>query len=160
MPPPAAKLKNPQSAIRNPQFPLANPHPSAYFYPPCLSISPPSIFRLCRPASLSCGGIFDVPKLQARLAELEEAMAAPDFWNNKERAQTSVEEISTLRGKINPLLALERQVDDLGILKELALGETDPDSRAAAAQEVLNENADALKEPRGHRAPQPARRRV
>jgi len=72
-------------------------------------------------------------------------MSASDFWNNKERAQSSVEEVSTLRGKVNPLLAVERQVDDLAILKELALDEPDGDSRALAGQEVLNEHTAILK---------------
>jgi len=72
-------------------------------------------------------------------------MSASDFWNNKERAQSSVEEVSTLRGKVNPLLAVERQVDDLAILKELALDEPDGDSQALAGQEVLNEHTSILK---------------
>ena len=72
-------------------------------------------------------------------------MSASDFWANKERAQRSVEEVSALRGKVNPLLALERQVEDLALLKELALGETDPDSQATATQEVLKEHAAVLK---------------
>jgi peptide chain release factor 2 len=71
-------------------------------------------------------------------------MSASDFWNNKERAQKSVEEVSSLRAKVTPLLAVERQVEDLAILKELALGETNPESQATAAQEVLNEHAAVL----------------
>jgi len=72
-------------------------------------------------------------------------MSASDFWNNKERAQASVEEVSALRAKVNPLVALERQADDLAVLKELAQDETDPAGQATAAQEVLNEHADVLK---------------
>jgi peptide chain release factor 2 len=72
-------------------------------------------------------------------------MSASDFWNNKDRAQSSVEEVSSLRGKVNPLLAVEQKVEDLAILKELALGESDPDSQTTAAQEVLKEQADVLK---------------
>jgi len=72
-------------------------------------------------------------------------MSASDFWNNKERAQSSVEEVSSLRAKVNPVLAVERQVDDLAILKELALGEPDHASQAAAAQEVLDEHAAIVK---------------
>jgi len=72
-------------------------------------------------------------------------MTSPDFWNNKERAQASVEEVSKLRGKVNPLVALERQVEDLGVLKELALEEADPDAQAAAGQDALNEYAGVLK---------------
>ena len=59
-------------------------------------------------------------------------MAEPDFWTNKERAQKQVEEVSSLRGKITPLLALERQIEDLPVLIELALEARD----AASAAEV------------------------
>ncbi len=72
-------------------------------------------------------------------------MAAPDFWSNRERAQQQVEEVSQLRGKINPLLALERQVDDLDVLKTLAIEETDHASQDATAKEVASEHATTLK---------------
>jgi peptide chain release factor 2 len=64
-------------------------------------------------------------------------MAEPDFWANKERAQKNVEEVSSLRGKINPLVALERQVDDLPVLIELAQEAKD----AASIAEVEKEYA-------------------
>ncbi len=67
-------------------------------------------------------------------------MAEPDFWANKERAQQRVEEVSTLRGKITPLLQLERQIDDLEVLIELATEESD----AQAAEEATKEHATVL----------------
>lgn len=66
-------------------------------------------------------------------------MAAPDFWNNRERAQGMVEEVSLLRGKINPLLALERQLEDVEVLKELAAEETSADGRAQTLDELEKE---------------------
>ncbi|KAB2646422.1 MAG: peptide chain release factor 2 [Verrucomicrobia bacterium] len=87
------------------------------------------------------GGIFDFATLQSRLAELEGQMAEPDFWAHKERAQKNVEEVSALRGKILPLLALERQVEDLPVLIELALEAKD----AASAAEVEKEHAALLR---------------
>jgi len=72
-------------------------------------------------------------------------MAAPDFWNNRERAQKQVEEVSALRGKINPLVALEREADDLDVLKSLAQEETDAAAQAATAKEVESEYAVVLK---------------
>ena len=72
-------------------------------------------------------------------------MSAADFWNNKERAQASVEEVSSLRGKILPLTAVERQVEDLVVLKDLVLGEPDSDSQAAAGEEVLKEQEVVIK---------------
>ena len=62
-------------------------------------------------------------------------MAEPDFWGNKERAQKLMEEVSSLRGKINPLLALDRQVDDLPVLIELAQEAKDASSLAEVESE-------------------------
>jgi peptide chain release factor 2 len=64
-------------------------------------------------------------------------MAEPDFWANKERAQQRVEEVSNLRGKITPLLALERQIEDLPVLIDLAQEAKDADSAAEVEKEFL-----------------------
>ena len=69
-------------------------------------------------------------------------MSEPDFWNNKERAQQQVEEVSVLRNKVNPLLQLERQLDDLEVLIEFAASEED---QAKAAEEVEKEHAALIK---------------
>ncbi|PYK48269.1 MAG: peptide chain release factor 2, partial [Verrucomicrobia bacterium] len=86
--------------------------------------------------SASCGGFFDVEKLQKNLATIEERMAAPDFWSNRERAQADVEEVSRLRSMINPFQELEREIEDFSALQQLALEETDPVHRANAEKEV------------------------
>ncbi len=65
-------------------------------------------------------------------------MSAPDFWNSRETAQRDVEQVSELRGKIQPYHALESRVEDLSILKELAAEEA-PENQAAAAAEVHKE---------------------
>ncbi len=57
-----------------------------------------------------------MPKLQARLAEVEGQMAAPDFWNNQEKAQALVEEVGGLRRKVGPFLDLEKRPADLEVL--------------------------------------------
>lgn len=66
-------------------------------------------------------------------------MSAGDFWDNRERAQTLVEEVSTLRNKIQPLQALEQGVEDIEVLKMLALEETDHEQQVLAAKEVESE---------------------
>ncbi|MFZ4587699.1 MAG: peptide chain release factor 2 [Terrimicrobiaceae bacterium] len=81
---------------------------------------------------------FDLPELTRRLADIESRMAAPDFWDNRERAQKDVSEVSQLRGKIQPMQALESRAADLEVLRELALEEP-PENRAAAATEVVSE---------------------
>ncbi len=77
-----------------------------------------------------------MPRLQSRLSELESRMSAPDFWENRERAQTAVAEVASLRNKIEPFKTLEQGIDDLEVLKSMALEETDPARQPAAAREV------------------------
>jgi len=69
-------------------------------------------------------------------------MSSPDFWDNRDRAQTDVEEVSSLRNKIQPLIAVERQVADYEVLVELAASEED---QVTAQSEVGAENAAILK---------------
>jgi peptide chain release factor 2 len=68
-------------------------------------------------------------------------MAEPDFWSNRERAQSDVEEVSRLRSLVNPFQDLEREIEDFGALQQLALEENDPTARAHAAEEVATEHA-------------------
>jgi len=77
-----------------------------------------------------------LPALQARLQELEAAMNEPDFWDSREKAQASVEEVARLRGKINPFRELTGGFDDLGLLYEMAMEEGDAEARATALEEV------------------------
>ena len=60
-------------------------------------------------------------------------MGEQDFWNNQERAQAQVEEVSMLRKKVHPFLALEKRPDDIAILIEFA--KEDPASVADLEQE-------------------------
>ena len=85
-----------------------------------------------------------MPKLQSRLAELEGLMSEPDFWNNKERAQQNVEEVSVLRGKVAPFLAVERQADDLVVLIELVSEEADSANASAEVEAEYNALLKAL----------------
>ena len=71
-------------------------------------------------------------------------MATPDFWSNRERAQTDVEEASRLRSLINPFRELEREVEDFSALQQLAAEETDATARTQAEQEVATEHARLL----------------
>jgi peptide chain release factor 2 len=73
-------------------------------------------------------------------------MTSADFWNNKDRAQTSIDEASSLRAKVHPLEALVQKADDLEVLKELAEEENGSEARLAAFQEIEREYSAVLKE--------------
>ncbi len=71
-------------------------------------------------------------------------MTAPDFWNNRERAQADVEEVSRLRSLINPFGELVRATDDFEVLQQLAAEEEDTTMRARAEADVTAEYARLL----------------
>ena len=50
-------------------------------------------------------------------------MAAENFWNNREQAQKVIDEASSIRNKIEPLLKAEKQLEDFGVMIELSEGE-------------------------------------
>ena len=68
-------------------------------------------------------------------------MSAPDFWNNRERAQAVVEEVSRLRSLINPFREFEKEIEDFAALQQLAAEETDATARSQADNEVAMEQA-------------------
>ena len=72
-------------------------------------------------------------------------MASPEFWNNRETAQSDVEQVSELRGKIQPFLALESRASDLEVLKGLA-AEEPPGHQAGAIAEVRSEYDSLLRD--------------
>ena len=86
--------------------------------------------------------------LAARLAELEERMGAPGFWDDQEgAAQVSAEHSRTAR-KLETFRALRGDVDDLADLAELA--EEDPDlaGELDAQLAAVEERLEALEEER------------
>src|SRR2546426_786487 len=50
-------------------------------------------------------------------------MARDTFWNNREQAQKLIDEAGSLRKKIEPLLAAEKQLEDFRVMVELAEAE-------------------------------------
>src|ERR1700704_4327957 len=67
-------------------------------------------------------------------------MSGADFWNNRERAQADVEEVSRLRSLINPFRELEREIGDFEVLQQLATEEKDDTHRAQAERDVVTEH--------------------
>jgi peptide chain release factor 2 len=62
-------------------------------------------------------------------------MAADNFWNNREQAQKLIEEANALRGKTEPLLKAEKQLEDFHVMVEL--GEAEPADAQAKIQGEL-----------------------
>ncbi len=76
-------------------------------------------------------GHFDVPLQQERLEEIRRELEAPESWQDVERSQTLNRERARLEDLLNPLLALQTELDDLKILVPMA--QSDGDAAALRA---------------------------
>jgi peptide chain release factor 2 len=62
-------------------------------------------------------------------------MAADNFWNSREQAQKLIDESNGLRGKTDPLLKAEKELEDFRVMVEL--GEAEPEAAQAKIQQEL-----------------------
>ncbi|PYK62706.1 MAG: peptide chain release factor 2 [Verrucomicrobia bacterium] len=77
-----------------------------------------------------------MPRVQKRLGELDAEMAKDTFWNNREQAQKLIDEAGSLRRRIEPLLAAEKQLEDFRVMVELA--EAEPEAEQIKHQRELD----------------------
>ena len=62
-------------------------------------------------------------------------MAADTFWSNRDQAQKLIEEANSLRGRTDPLLKAEKQLEDFQVMVEL--GEAEPAASQTKIQKEL-----------------------
>jgi peptide chain release factor 2 len=77
--------------------------------------------------------------LQKRLTELDDLMAKDDFWNNRELSQKLIDEAGTLRKKIDPVVAAEKQLEDFRVMVELC--EAEPEAEQVKHQRDLERDS-------------------
>ncbi|MEU4803027.1 peptide chain release factor 2 [Actinosynnema sp. NPDC023587] len=83
----------------------------------------------------SIEAVMDLASLRAQVAELEEAAARPDLWDDQEQAQRVTSQLSHKQGELRRVVALRDRLDDLSILYGLAEDEDDAGSLAEADTE-------------------------
>src|SRR3954447_5731843 len=83
------------------------------------------------------GGIFDVEKSTARLAELNKLTEDPNLWNDPQKAQKLMQERTSLEDALNGIGKVERELEDHAGMIELGEAEND--------QGVVGEAEAALK---------------
>jgi peptide chain release factor 2 len=64
--------------------------------------------------------LFDWETKKSQIAAIDAEMAKADFWNNQERAQSTVEERKSLTSVITPLDNAIKSSDDLAVMIEMA----------------------------------------
>ncbi|HEX7066891.1 MAG TPA: peptide chain release factor 2 [Candidatus Limnocylindria bacterium] len=73
-----------------------------------------------REQALAVRGIFDAPKQKTRLAETENQISSPDFWNQPEKSQKVMQERKRLEDAVANDRRIASMTDDLDTLFELA----------------------------------------
>ncbi|MFS8651222.1 MAG: peptide chain release factor 2 [Caldibacillus sp.] len=84
-------------------------------------------------------GSLDLERKEERIAELDERMASPDFWNDQKEAQKVISEAKHLKDQVNTFYRLNEKIEDIRVAFELLQEEPDPD-----LQEELEEQLEKL----------------
>lgn len=82
------------------------------------------------------GGLFDLDLKQEMIANYEEKMAAPDFWDDNEKAQAIIAEMNAVKSSVDQYLALQGEYDDIETMAELAEEEGDESLAAEISESV------------------------
>ncbi len=80
--------------------------------------------------------VTDVEGLTKRIADLERQASAPDLWDDPEQAQQVTSALSRATAERDRVVAMERRIDDLEVLAELAEEEDDEGTRQEAEAEL------------------------
>lgn len=75
--------------------------------------------------SKTLGGLFDLEAKKARIAELEMQMADPNFWNDQDSAQKTINEANGLKSYVNSFEEIEERWENMEVSYELVKEEND-----------------------------------
>ncbi|MFP5112620.1 peptide chain release factor 2 [Bacillaceae bacterium C204] len=81
-------------------------------------------------------GSLDLENKEARIAELDDEMLHPDFWNDQQAAQTVISEANGLKDQVNEFYDLNNSFENLEISYELVKEENDEELRAELEDEL------------------------
>jgi peptide chain release factor 2 len=87
----------------------------------------------------SCGAIFDVPHQRHLLKELEAQASRPDFWNDQERAQQTLQQRKAVDERLGADEKLARIASDIETYLHLVREESDVAQREAVLADTDRE---------------------
>jgi peptide chain release factor 2 len=80
--------------------------------------------------------VLDLDAIRKEIADLGEQVAAPDLWDDQANAQRVTSRLSVLQAELDKVTSLHSRLDDLGILVQLAVEESDAESMTEAETEL------------------------
>ncbi|RWZ55018.1 peptide chain release factor 2 [Halobacillus fulvus] len=81
-------------------------------------------------------GSLDVDHKKTRIAELEEEMTEPGFWDDQQTAQKVIDEVNALKGLVHTLEEHEETHENLEVSYELVKEEDDEDLRTDLEEQI------------------------
>ena len=99
--------------------------------------------RTWRGARQTCGGIFEAARLDEQLAEIEQQIADPAFWNRQAEAQQVMQRRRRLDEDRTLRESLTRRLDDLAVLVEWASAGEDVAADLERGLDELQQEVDA-----------------
>lgn len=83
------------------------------------------------------GGLFDLENKEARIAELDEVMLAPEFWDDQQQAQTTINESNALKDQVHVFHDMFEMFENLEVSYELVKEESDVELQAELESELM-----------------------
>lgn len=91
------------------------------------------------------GGLFDLEEKKEQVNTLEQQMSAPNFWDDQQKAQQTINEMNHTKGFVESFETITEKLDDAFVLYELVKEEDDQDlllelkESATTLQQQVNE---------------------
>ena len=82
--------------------------------------------------------VTDLERLRAQIAQLEQEAAAPDLWDDQERAQQVTSSLARANAELERITGMDSRIDDLEVLVEMGTEEDDADTMAEADRELVS----------------------
>jgi peptide chain release factor 2 len=90
-----------------------------------------------------CGAFFDAESARKQLAEFEAKTSDPDFWQDQEKAQATLQQRKAVEDRVNAEVTLDSKKSDIETYLGLAQEEKDDAQRNSLLEDVTKEIASA-----------------
>jgi peptide chain release factor 2 len=81
--------------------------------------------------------VLDLDSIRAEIATLQEEVGDPGLWDDQANAQRVTSRLSALQAEVERVTGLRGRLDDLDIMHEMALEESDAEATAEADRELV-----------------------
>lgn len=85
---------------------------------------------------MNYGGLFDLDLKLEHISNYEEKMSSPNFWDDNDAAQQTINEVNALKSVVEQFEGLSQQYEDIAVMFELAEEEQEEDLLSDVQNEI------------------------